>query len=488
MLWFRIVDIVEKSTAFTFGTVLGVYLLGMGVGSLLAIPWVKRARRPLLTFLRCQCLLVAYSAAAIALLVAVLPETPFYRTFARRLGEIGPFVPNTGVELVLVYGALPLLLFGPPTVLMGFSFPILQRGVHDEVRTSGRKVGFLQAANIAGCVLGSLLVALVSLRTIGTAGTLRCLLGLGLGFAAVGAYYYGLRKLWVPAAGLGLLLTLVPSQDRLWHGLHALESPDAIVEEDATGVVLINRQKSVWLFWSQGLRNSRLPYGGVHTVLGAVPAVVHPNPQSVAIIGLGSGDTAWAAGCRRETSDVTVYEIVGPQLHALRRLSESQAIPELRSLLADERYAILTADGRNAVTHGPRLWDVIEIDALWPHSAYAGNLYSVEFLSRCARKLKPRGIMCSWAPTARIHATFRQAFAYVLELSEGKILLGSNEPIPLDVAAWRARLAEPAVQRYLGRARSREVDDYLGSARPASGPLMELNEDLFPRDEFGRGH
>ena len=36
------------------------------------------------------------------------------------------------------------------------------RAVHDELRTSGRKVGALQAANIAGCVAGSLLIGLVA--------------------------------------------------------------------------------------------------------------------------------------------------------------------------------------------------------------------------------------------------------------------------------------------------------------------------------------
>jgi len=60
--------------------------------------------------------------------------------------------------IVRLYVYLPLLLFFLPTVLMGVSFPILQRAVHDDPATSGRKVGALQAANIAGCVAGSLLV------------------------------------------------------------------------------------------------------------------------------------------------------------------------------------------------------------------------------------------------------------------------------------------------------------------------------------------
>jgi hypothetical protein len=204
----------------------------------------------------------------------------------------------------------------------------------------------------------------------------------------------------------------------------------------------------------------------------------------VAIVGLGSGDTAWAAGSRTATSRVTVFEIVAPQLVALRSLAARNDIPELRSLLSDDRYEIRAADGRNAIDHGGRLFDVIEIDALWPRSAYSGTLYSVEFFSRCARKLNRGGLMCTWAPTPRVRASFRTAFPYVLELEEGRVLLGSNDPIALDVAGWNERLGDPEVQRYLGRKRSREVADHMASARPASGPVAGVNRDLFPRDEF----
>ena len=40
ILWFRLVDVAVKSTAFTFGTVLGIYLLGSAAGCLLAVPRV----------------------------------------------------------------------------------------------------------------------------------------------------------------------------------------------------------------------------------------------------------------------------------------------------------------------------------------------------------------------------------------------------------------------------------------------------------------
>ena len=72
VLWFRIVDVAVKATAFTFGTVLAVYLLGLGAGSLLGGRLVRRLKDPLRAFLLCQCVLLTWAGIAV-LLLAVLP-------------------------------------------------------------------------------------------------------------------------------------------------------------------------------------------------------------------------------------------------------------------------------------------------------------------------------------------------------------------------------------------------------------------------------
>ena len=59
ILWFRVMDVAVKSTAYTFGTLLAVYLLGSATGSLAGIAIVRRVRRPLRAFLVLQCVLLA---------------------------------------------------------------------------------------------------------------------------------------------------------------------------------------------------------------------------------------------------------------------------------------------------------------------------------------------------------------------------------------------------------------------------------------------
>jgi spermidine synthase len=131
----------------------------------------------------------------------------------------------------------------------------------------------------------------------------------------------------------------------------------------------------------------------------------------------------------------------------------------------------------------------VEMDALWPVSPYSGNLYSREFFEMVARRLRPNGLMCVWAPTDRVRVGFVRTFPHVLHLPED-VLIGSRDPITVDLDTWRLRLEQPGVVSHLGAERAALVWRRLQEARPlAGGPRRgrEQNEDLFPRDEFRHG-
>ena len=492
VLWFRLVDVAVKSTAFTFGTVLAVYLAGLALGSLLGVRLVRALRDPLRAFLLCQCGLLAYSGLIVVLLVVLPPATPglawFFEYWRERQGfRLGSMWDVAAVARL--YLLLPVATYGPPTFLMGLAFAVLQRAVHDDPRTSGFKVGLLQAANIGGCVTGSLLTGLFGLNSLGTPETLRALILVGVGFALLGIRHHGVLSLFAPAAaGLAALALALPDSERLWLRLHGLAQPPAFFGEDAAGVVALTPEPEparTWRMSVNGRSISTLPFGGVHSHLGAVPAAMHPDPRRIAVIGLGSGDTAWAAGLRPGTELVRVYELCAPQLDLLQRLAESDPPPRLRRFLRDRRYEFRFEDGRNAIERSEERWDVIEADPLLPHSAGSGNVYSLEFFRGCARRLERGGLMCTWTPTARVHATFRQAFPHVVSISDGLLLVGSNEPIAIDLPAWRARLVSPEVFSYLGESLYHEVWARLQTAAPwAPKERVALDLDLFPRDEF----
>ena len=491
MLWFRLLEIAVKSMAFTFGTLLALYLLGSAIGSFAGIPLARRLRDARSAFLACQCLLLGYAAAVVTLLVWLPPTLPGYRWFYEVWG--GYRVLGVGADralrwLVRLYITLPLLLFGPPTVLMGLSYPILQRAVQDDPATSGRKVGLLQAANIAGCVAGSLIVGLLALSWIGTAGTFRLLATVGVAFALLGLRPRTHRRAFaLLAVFLAAVAAAVPTQRALWLRLHGTQDAASLLEEDATGVVALIPAHDRWKVWAGGRTHSLLPFGGIHTTLGAAPALMHPAPREVAIVGLGSGDTAASAGCRLDVDQhITVFELYAPEHRLLSALVSVPDPPgKLGRLLADPRYRFRIADGRNALERDGRLYDVIEADALWPTTPYSGNLYSLEFFRMCGRRLRAGGLVTTWAPTERVRATFMAAFPHVVEIAGAQILVGSQAPIAIDPERWHARAYDPATLAYLGAPRASAVWVEIRAARPAApGPPLDFNQDLFPRDEF----
>jgi spermidine synthase len=211
----------------------------------------------------------------------------------------------------------------------------------------------------------------------------------------------------------------------------------------------------------------------------------------VAIIGLGSGDTLFASGGRRETASLDLIEILTPQLETLIALDRARPTPGLDALLRDPRMRFVTGDGRAFLMRTPRRFDIIQADALRPYSAYAGNLYSYEYFRLLASRLAPGGFAVSWGPTDRTRAAFLRAFPHVAFF--GHTLVGSNDPIRWNRAEVRQRMLEPSIQAYYHRvgidleALVGPVVDQgpalFGPSDPRPGPET-VNTDLFPHDEY----
>jgi spermidine synthase len=513
--WFRLLGVLMKSTSFTFGTLLSVYLAGLGAGAAAGARQVAKSRRAGVTFLALQYGVTMYAALSVAALVtAIAAGHPI--KLVRFLGSYEPVnmydalatIAAAGAsaealqslgELAILFLVIPLVLIGPPTFMMGMSFPYLQKASQADVRRIGRRLGTLLAANIAGGVLGTVLTGWLLLGTLGTAGTLKMLVAgsIVLLWPLIPAATEN-RRHRLAAAVLGIAVTaaavaIIPGNSDLWARLHATGRGQVIFDEDSAGLSLLKFPRSGGTgtveVYVNGLGQSWLPYGNIHTALGALPAFIHPAPLEVAIIGLGSGDTAFAAAGRAEIQRLTSIEILGAQRRTLERLLQFHRYPGLVTLLSDPRIEHLTGDGRAYLTHAGRSFDIIEADALRPSSAYSGNLYSREYFDLLAHRLKPGGYGVTWAPTERIRDTFLSVFPHALAFV-GDIYIGSNSPIAYDADVLAARIA--AARGYYEAAGVDIVSllrVYVASAPRRFGPAdvrraAELNTDMFPRDEF----
>ncbi len=490
IVWFRILDVSVKSSALTFGTLLAVYLGCLAMGSLAGARRMEVDADPVRLYLRTQCSVVVLALVPVLLLSGLpggmLRETWLFQYWAGS-DPMKPGFSDWGATLVL-YGCVPLFVMGASTFCMGYSFAALQSGVQYEANDSGYRLGVLQATNILGCVLGSLVVGLWWLGSFGTVLSLQVLSCLGALFALVGMFVTQSRQgfQWRMAAII-CLIWLLPDSHALWLRLHGQSSDsDTVVQEDVSGIAAAVPipDKNEWRISANGKSQSHLPFGGFHAKLGSLPTTLHPLPESIAIIGLGSGNTAWAAACRPESKLVRVFEVCTAELPLLQVLADGGKQPQLNDFLSDARLNIVGRDARHELMTTSETYDVIETDALRPTSAYAGYLYSQEFFELCRRRLKAGGLMCCWSPTPGTFSTFRNVFPHMLNLDNGYLLIGSSEPIELDTEAWKARLQ--AVSTYLGPEVTREclssIDTATKTAEQLDVPM--INTDLFPFDEF----
>jgi len=501
ILWFRALDVMIKSSPYTFGHLLGLYLVFLGLGSLAGTALVRRARRPDVAFLWGQWA-ISVSAAVALLVLSWLPEDAgplrfLYRYWGREVGlQVWEIVDalehglgRRGLpalrQVATVYLFLPASLLAVPTFLMGLTFAFLQR------------VGLIQTANIVGSLLGSLVTGTLLLGVLGTSRSLALLLVVGSVFGALAARRAGGMRPAIPAVVSVLLALAIPSPQRFWARFLGASPDEMLIAEDPTGVASITLQGEEAPMRVNGIGHSRIPFGAAHTLIGAVPSLMRSDAQDVVIIGLGMGGTAWAAGCMPNVKSIRVFEIVEPERRVLQLLNARRPVPTVANLLADPRLELRFTDGRLALRSQDARYDLIEADALEPHMAFSGNLYSREFFELCRRRLKPGGILCTYAPTARTSRTVASVFTHALELhapGAPRFIVAGDTELAFDREAVVRRLHSPEVQSYFDRSGMNPdvtalIEGCLRQATVRSiggGDGGDLNSDLHPRDEFSR--
>src|ERR1700736_1242359 len=205
ILWLKLLTVMLKCSAFAFGTMLTIYLGGLGLGAIAGTKFVQTSRRPVSVFLALQTLVAVLAGIGTVLLVSHTAESliPNLSTYfgvrdplnvSLALNGILTWWQNQAVppetltetgRLVLFLVVVPLVLILPATTLMGLSFPYLQKAVQHDIDKIGRRVGALQVANILGCMAGASLTGFTFLNEFGTAGTVKIVIGLASIFAAL---------------------------------------------------------------------------------------------------------------------------------------------------------------------------------------------------------------------------------------------------------------------------------------------------------------
>src|SRR5438552_16396204 len=154
IVWFQMLELVIGSSAISIGVLLGTFMGGMCLGSLLLPRMIAPRHHPL----RVYAALEAAIGVAGLLILILMPS----------IGHLYLAWGGDGVSGFLLRGVVAAVCLLPPTFAMGATLPAVARWV--ETTPDGISwLGCFYAGNIGGAVCGSLMAGFYLLRVYDTA-------------------------------------------------------------------------------------------------------------------------------------------------------------------------------------------------------------------------------------------------------------------------------------------------------------------------------
>ncbi|HVP58262.1 MAG TPA: tetratricopeptide repeat protein, partial [bacterium] len=208
-------------------------------------------------------------------------------------------------------------------------------------------------------------------------------------------------------------------------------------------------------------------------ILAHLPLLMHPQAETVLVIGLGSGVSLGSAE-QHPVRHLDCVELLKNVVAAADCFKN-----DTHDCLHDPRVTLVLGDGRNHVLLSDKKYDVIISEPTNVWVSGVGDLFTVEFFRLARQRLKPGGVMSAWFYTyhmgdAELRAgikAFTTIFPHTtmwLSNESDLVLVGTLEPSKID-EAFLARMNDPKVASDLARVGIHEPADLLGA--------MLLNED-----------
>jgi spermidine synthase len=474
VVWTRLLSLLLGATVYTFSIILAVFLFGLwagsGFGSLLARRLERSSGEPQLTLAACQILLavaIAWTAFTLAYILPYWPVDPWLATS-----------PWFTFDLDI---ARCLRAIFPATLLWGASFPLALASAAAEGEDPARLAGEVYAANTAGSIMGALVFSLLLIPAIGTGGSQRVLVWLAAAGAlvALGAAALTVRKyLRVPIAITGLAgvafawmlsstVAGVPWQviaygHRVAPILRGLavaldaQAQTLFVGEGMNSSVVITKRGDQRFFYVSGKSEaSSVPVDmRLQRMMGHLPALVHPAPRSVLVVGFGAGVTAGSFTLYPEVRRIVVCELE----RLIPPASDEFFGKQNYNVLRDPRTQVIYDDARHYIFTAPEKFDIITTDPIHPWVKGTSTLYSKEYYELVKGRLNPGGVVAQWLPlydsdeeTVKTElATFFSVFpngTVWSNFSNGDgfdmVLLGRSDDSPINIDALERRLSQP---------------------------------------------
>jgi spermidine synthase len=511
IVWSKVFGIVMEGTLYGFAAVLSGYLAGIALGSFAMARFVDRIRDLPRAF---ALLHVAIGVSVVAGL-AVVPWLPWaHRRFEAWTGS-GDAIHS------LYLLVLPIVLL--PTALFGAAFPVLVRLYTRRASAVGHGMGIASAVNTAGSILASFIVGFWWIPSLGTDATIYILLLLDFAVALVilallqeshgrarfGAMLGSTLMIGTVALSFGgihvddaIAGRQLPPLDAASYvkGLRDAKSTRAFKHEGKTSIVTVRSATNARLLRTNGLPEAGFNYAPPHypsetVLLGVFPWLLAEEPEDALIVGLGGGNTVRTL-LQVGVPSIEVVELEEGVVEAVSVLHRGRQNP-----VEDPRVSLRIADGRNHLLMGQlsggRRYDLIASQPSHPWRIGAANLFTEDFFEVARDALAERGIFATWLNGFRMEeesllavvTSFERIFpgSLLIDISTFErgafLLVGSRQPIRLDVSRLRERLASAGAQSALAPFELLEVESLLALLEGPSEIFAALSPDLANTDD-----
>jgi len=459
--WTRLLSTQLGSSTYAFTLMLGTFLTGIVLGSVLFERWSRRRAPGSMTFAVTQTLTAL---AALAFLV-----------FFTRLIEVLPPILRATHEsfrgLVLAQFATSALAMLPTALVFGFNFPavvVLIAGPRAANGTgAGAAVGRAYAWNTLGAIAGAISAGFWLMPRLGSFHLLAATAGVNLILATAISFACIKQLSWKSFAVAGNLLLLIAAAFIGFSNYFddpAVASFNTVMYWNLYDRPLTLRENARVLdivYFRDGL-NANISvaktddYIGLRTngkvdasnrdattqlLLGHLAALSHA-PRRVLLVGFGSGMTASALAAYPELERLDVVEIEPAVVGAAPLLEKLN-----RNVLLDPRVHVTFDDARNFLFTTRQKFDLIISEPSNPWIAGVATLFTREFYAAASARLAPDGVFVQWMQAYSLYPEdLRMIFATFLSEFHGATLWHGDAPDLILMAP------SPASAEILGRA------------------------------------